>query len=333
VWVATFYVLGDTSQYITQLFPTEKIPLANAASLAGFIGYIGLVAWYFESLRKRAEDDLVNANAEIALQKDQLEEKNQLITSINLHLEDLVLAKTKDLEEKSEELDTFLYQSSHALRRPVARASGLVNLIRPGISPQEMEFIRSKTELTYAEMDRLLRKLVLISEVFQRKVQVLEVRLADWLPRFIQTFELQYGLASGTIQLGEIPTLSGKTDLKLLEVALFEVLNNCLIYTKTEEEVPQIRVKLSLVGEHLQILIEDSGMGIQEAFMPQVFKLFSRGTVRGGGAGLGLYLAKNALAKLNGNIEIKTSLGVGTQAFISIPTFFFTQPNNPEGES
>lgn len=330
VWVVVFYGLGDTSHYIPQLFPKESIPLANAAALIGFIAYISLVAWYFESIRRRTETDLVNANAEIAAQKDQLQEKNELITAINHSLEDLVTAKTKDLEEKNEELDTFLYQSSHALRRPVARASGLVNLIKPGISPQEMEFIRSKTELTYAEMDKLLRKLVLISEVFQRKVQWNPMAPSQWIPDYLDRFSQQHGLPPSAITLGHLPSNTGVTDIKLLEVVLFEILHNCLVYTAHDEAPPQIHLSAGLQDQSLHIMISDKGMGIQEAFLPQVFKLFSRGTVRGNGAGLGLYLAKNALNKIQGKIRLESTFGAGTEVSILLPTFFSSHPNNPQ---
>jgi signal transduction histidine kinase len=65
-------------------------------------------------------------------------------------------------------------------------------------------------------------------------------------------------------------------------------------------------------GNDIIIEIADNGIGIAENMQVRVFDMFYRGTSDAQGAGLGLYLVKEAVNKLNGSIILKSNLGEGT---------------------
>ncbi len=71
-------------------------------------------------------------------------------------------------------------------------------------------------------------------------------------------------------------------------------------------------------GDHLFVLINDTGKGISEDI---VSKLFHKGNTFGksGGSGLGLYHAKTCLERWGGNISLKSQIGFGTTVIVQIP--------------
>ena len=66
---------------------------------------------------------------------------------------------------------------------------------------------------------------------------------------------------------------------------------------------------------------EDNGIGIDEEYLAKVFVMFFRATQNNEGAGLGLYIVQEAIHKLKGNINIKSTINQGTTFRIEIPNY------------
>jgi signal transduction histidine kinase len=63
----------------------------------------------------------------------------------------------------------------------------------------------------------------------------------------------------------------------------------------------------------------DNGIGISPNQIDNIFKMFHRATEKSDGAGLGLYIVKEVVEKLNGSIDVTSSLGQGTKFYIKLP--------------
>jgi signal transduction histidine kinase len=67
-------------------------------------------------------------------------------------------------------------------------------------------------------------------------------------------------------------------------------------------------------------VIHDNGKGIPKKHMRHVFKMFYRATDQNAGSGLGLYIVKEAVDKLNGSIKLNSEEGKGTEVDLIIPS-------------
>jgi signal transduction histidine kinase len=67
------------------------------------------------------------------------------------------------------------------------------------------------------------------------------------------------------------------------------------------------------------VIVSDNGIGIDPVYLPRVFEMYFRANERSTGNGLGLYIVKKMVDKMNGRIEIKSELGKGTEVKIFIP--------------
>ena len=97
------------------------------------------------------------------------------------------------------------------------------------------------------------------------------------------------------------------------------LIDNAIKYT--EEGV--IKVVCKEKDDNLFILVKDSGIGIPKKDLPRIFERFYRvekGRSRKmGGTGLGLSIVKHIVQLYDGNIEVKSSIGKGTEFKIVLP--------------
>ena len=93
--------------------------------------------------------------------------------------------------------------------------------------------------------------------------------------------------------------------------------------SKYSDEGTTIALTLTQRGDHLRIVVKDSGFGIAKKDIPNLFTLFFRvddATTRSvPGTGLGLAIAKTIIDMHEGEIDITSEIGVGTTVNIEIP--------------
>lgn len=97
---------------------------------------------------------------------------------------------------------------------------------------------------------------------------------------------------------------------------------------KYSEENTTITISTELQGDYILIKVSDEGVGIKEEDFDKLFKKFSRIenhlTSKTQGNGLGLYITKNLIEKMGGQISLASQIGKGTEFQIKFPVY------NPE---
>ncbi len=104
-----------------------------------------------------------------------------------------------------------------------------------------------------------------------------------------------------------------------LNVILNNLISNAIRYYNPYLEDAYIKVDV-LVNEHyLKIEVEDNGLGIEEKHLKNIFNMFYRATEKQSGSGLGLYIVKETVEKLNARINVKSEFGKGTTFTLRVP--------------
>ncbi len=279
----------------------ETIPIVNVTSLLGLIGYIVLILLNNDLGKARLLNDLRKV-------KDDVEHKNDQITVINQDLEATVAKRTQGLLAANEELDTFLYESSHALRRPLVRIVGLLSLLEDELDPEEKAQFMNLISYTAHNMDAMLKDLMLVSEVYQKTLSESPVTLATEVDKLIEAH------AGADVKLiNQIPKdLRLSTDSVLLRMILRKLMDNAVFYRRkaTAHEVIVMAARTAEGG--CIVRIHDNGIGIDAVVIPQLFKMFARGTEQSRGSGLGLFIVGKAMDRLGGKVWVESEKGVGT---------------------
>jgi signal transduction histidine kinase len=118
----------------------------------------------------------------------------------------------------------------------------------------------------------------------------------------------------------EIPDhLEIMSDAFRLQVIFGNLFSNAIKYHDFTKADPYIRIRHELLNGKIKIHIEDNGCGIREESLKSIFGMFYRVHRQVEGTGLGLFIVKEALEKLQGTIEVKSEYGAGTTFSISLP--------------
>ena len=276
------------------------------------------------------QQEIINVNASLQESQEQLFKANEELQRLNANLETTVRERTSALEKSNVELDTFLYQSSHALRRPIVSIMGLVQVVRLESKQSQIDLIRDKIEDTAKKMDVMLRKLVMASEI--NISQFDPVKPIDFKAIIEETWEtLSKNFETSNICFKSVvdPMDNFLSKDVLIRILFYNILENAILYSVDPAlHHTKIKVAVSKLEGGVDIQVLDNGIGIARELTDRIFDMFIVATEKPKGFGLGLYIVKKAIEKLNGTVKVKTKENQYTCFQIFIP---FSAASIPAG--
>ncbi|MCR9294292.1 MAG: ATP-binding protein [bacterium] len=222
---------------------------------------------------------------------------------------------------------TFLANISHEIRTPMASILGYADLLLANLADAENRSCAATIKRNGQYLLELINDILDLSRIEAGKFDV-DFENCD-LPRLIGDVQslMQVRAVEKNIQLevafeGKVPRTI-QTDPKRLRQVLINLVGNAIKFT--EEGQVRIRVKLlrQPAAACLEIAVEDTGIGIDEAQRAQLFEPFSQGELtisrRYGGSGLGLAISQRLMELLHGSIEYSSQIGKGTTFLLHLP--------------
>ena len=104
-----------------------------------------------------------------------------------------------------------------------------------------------------------------------------------------------------------------------MKVVLHNLISNSVKYADFTKPESFIHINFIKNGTTNTIEIADNGMGIENDRLSRIFEMYYRATDRSHGSGLGLFIVKEIIIKLGGNIGVKSAFGSGSTFIINIP--------------
>jgi signal transduction histidine kinase len=114
------------------------------------------IASFFSYTQKKTLDNLVEKNIQLGELKTEVERQNDQLKNYNLHLEERVHERTKELEQQNKQLAEYAYINSHLVRGPLARIIGLTNLISRTPKTEEQQELIENLNQASAELDSVI---------------------------------------------------------------------------------------------------------------------------------------------------------------------------------
>lgn len=224
----------------------------------------------------------------------------------------------EELKIRNTELDNFVYKVSHDLRAPLSSILGLVNLAKlPGNTDNPMDYIDiigSKVE----HLDHFIGDVLSHSKNLKMDLTIAKV---DFNYIIDQTFnDLNYlEGAKGMSRMVKVDGIDFYSDPWRIAEILRNLISNAIKYRKLDQVASEIGIKINVDHLRAEIVFADNGIGIEEKNLTRVFEMFYRATEQSDGSGIGLYIVKNAVDKLGGQISLASRLGQGTRFSIILP--------------
>lgn len=231
------------------------------------------------------------------------------------------LREAKEEAERANQLKAaFLANVTHDLRTPLSSIMGSAELLAREASDEHRETI----ERIVRSSQRLLETINSVLDLSKLETRSVEpepksIDLADELLGTVEIFQPQ--AAEGDIELSaelsEDP-MPAELDPTMLHRITDNLLSNAVKFT---EPGGSVMLRARATDETVTIEVEDTGIGIDEDFLPDLFESFSRSDDAAGqeGTGLGLAITKRLTEVMGGTIDVESTKGVGTTFTVSLP--------------
>lgn len=271
-------------------------------------------------------DDILEKNQELESSQEQIIAVNNKLQELNQALETRVekrTAKIKDtirkLQQTNKDLDTFTYKTSHDLKGPISRIKGILALARFENPESKSDRYLDLIEKTTKEMDILLGKLTQVHNIYNSKVEYNPIDIPTIFREVMEKISPLVEQSKFKFHFDLKNENELKTDEKMLELILMNLLENALIYSDDKKSQQEIMLSTLRKNNTFYLSIEDNGVGIPEKQLPKIFEMFYRGSEKSIGNGLGLYLVKVAVEKIGGTLKVETEEFVFTRFTIEFP--------------
>jgi len=245
---------------------------------------------------------------------------SQLLVKQLQRTEVLVHSATTDNLHHQEE---FLKRVAQELRTPLTNMKTALKLLdsaqlKPIQRQRYMQLLNTECDRQNSLITGLLELVQLESD--PQPTVMRSVQLVDIVPGVVSTYQplaQEKGIQLGyTVPVG-LPSVSCLESW--LRQIVINLLHNSLKFTPTGG---QVRVKVTLQGEYVQLAVSDTGIGIATGELSKIFDSFYRGrptTAENTGAGLGLTIVQKLLIRCGGSIAVTSSLGEGANFKVLLP--------------
>jgi PAS domain S-box-containing protein len=248
--------------------------------------------------------------------------ENELRTT-QIELEKAVFDANRANEYKGE----FLARMSHEIRTPMNAIIGMTNIVKrklgEGGDIEEVQAHVRQIEASSQHLLGLLNDILDISKIEAGKIELMEetvdlTRLVNIVAGIIKPRCDEKNITFGTFFEPLSPSSFISDSLRLRQV-LINLLGNAVKFTP---ECGRIEFRLETAdkreGETLaRFIVRDTGIGISEDALPNLFQPFEQGGGRisrqYGGTGLGLAISKRIVQLFGGDIAVKSELGAGSE--------------------
>ena len=230
------------------------------------------------------------------------------------------LKKTNDeLLDTKDELNLFLYKSSHNLMGPSSRLQGLINLQKNVDTALPSEQFLSMFEQNTAEIRKIIEKLSWVS-VFNEQVGHEEIDVRELIESCISEVVSEERKQGIKIENETPENCTVFSDPALFRLIITNLIDNAVVYRRHDSRQHFVSISVSQTSAYFMLEVRDSGTGISSEIMDKVFNMFYRGSEMSKGNGLGLYLVKKAVKALNGKVELKSEENKFTSVTVRLDT-------------
>lgn len=226
--------------------------------------------------------------------------------------------KVEELEKTNDELSRFIYSASHDLRSPLMSVLGIVNLAKMERSIVDPNGYMAMIESSILRLDDFLQKIIEYYKNAHLDTEYEKIDFKALITDAINFLKNQNSQIKFELDIQQQDTFYG--DIFRISIILSNLISNAIKYQKPDTDDARVNITAKSDAEAAVISIADNGIGILSEHLSNIFKMFFRTkNLHRTGTGIGLYIVKEALTRIGGNIEVSSEYGRGTTFIITIP--------------
>jgi len=267
-------------------------------------------------------------NAALNDAKRVITEQNERLLKTNEYLDHQVAEKTQDLFMTNEaliqvnnELDNFIYRTSHDIRGPLVTLKGVCNVALLDVKDEVALDYLNKLDATSTRLNVILTRLLIVNKI---NLWELEASLINWSSLITQIIETERinGIPDNMVIDFEVDAnVHLISDRFLLMLVVENLIGNAIkFYNDSPRNEPFVKIKVQCEeNDQVKLTVIDNGIGVNPNDKDQIFHLFTRASDRSETGGIGLYLSKMAANKLGGTVILANTSPGGSEFHFILP--------------
>ncbi len=268
-------------------------------------------------VKGKVDEVLLERTIRYALERKQHEDQ---IRKLNAELESKVQIRTRELQKTVDELQQFIYVSTHDLQEPLRMVNSYTRLLeqryKGRIDDQAdhyIEIICDNAVRMYDLINDLLKYLCLDDGGQQR----VPTDSAESFKEAVKNLSAAIQETNAKVTCGPLPTVPGNP-AKLTHLFQNLVSNSIKFRGKNP---PEIRVEAKDNDKEWIFSVRDNGIGIEPQYKDLIFIIFQRLHTHKTypGTGMGLAICKKIAEQLGGSIWMESEFGKGTVFYFTVP--------------
>lgn len=227
--------------------------------------------------------------------------------------------KTDEVEKKNKELDNFVYKVSHDLRGPISSLLGLHNVVTLDIEDKNSLHYFN---LYHEQIKRLESIIIDFIDLTRLKESTLNSTLIDFdgiISQCIKAYNYLPNFGSISFSKKVDSSIEFYSDKSSINSILQNLIENAIKYSNPRKD-SFVNISIKVSNQSIVIKVEDNGAGIHENYKSKIFDMFFRANDNVQGSGLGLYILKTAVDRIQGEVSFESVYKEGSTFTVTLPT-------------
>lgn len=296
------------------------ILMATILFLLNYVQY----SFFYKRIRRLtyAAKKVVEGDYDIAINENKEGDFSKLAISFN-SMRGIIRSNLSDLRGEKQFLVDLLSDISHQLKTPLSSVILYNDIMVTKQLPenQRLDFlINNQNQLE--KMNWLIKNILKLAKLDAKAIEIVkeEQSLNETVQDVIDSLECKAFEAKVNVIFSESEEMVFKHDRLWLEEAMINIIKNAIEHTPRDGT---ISLELMENALYTRIIIEDTGEGIMEVDLPNIFKRFykAKSGRKSESIGIGLALSKSIIEAHSGIIEVRSVMGTGTKFTITFLKF------------
>lgn len=224
-----------------------------------------------------------------------------------------------ELQKTNSELDRFVYSASHELRAPLSSVLGLIQLIQmEDIDPKLFQHL-NMMEKSIERLDDFIKDIIEYSRNKHLALRLDSINFSTLIEHSLESLWYLENTHKINIKINVVDKVDFVSDSKRISVLLNNFISNAIKYHDVSNDKAAIWIKVKTTKKEAVLTIKDNGVGMEEDQLERIFDMFYRVSSKVMGSGIGLFIVKEVLSKLNGTIDVQSKIGEGSTFTLIIP--------------
>jgi signal transduction histidine kinase len=254
---------------------------------------------------------------------DSVNEIDILVTNVSL-MEQHIVDQMAMIKKSNKDLEMLFYATSRDIRLPLIELRRLLNL---AISKTNDRTILRNLELmqeSWGNLYNIIDELGIVTNIRSEEMKTEAIEFEALIKNVYSEFKTLEWFNNIAFSIDIKINETFYSSPGLLRAIFRNMIENSMKYVKKQDGGNYLKISIIEQNEEaIRIEVSDNGIGIKKEYQDRIFDMFYRGTNFTSGTGLGLYIVKCSIEKLNGAIGVESEEGQGT-------CFTMIIPNNPK---